>query len=209
MVFRHRIGNAVQRLDSLEKCLLCRIAAGGKPLCHVVRIHADHGESLCGGIAAVLAADIEFLDRIAHFVDGERSGFCTGDQTLGELLCGKSQCRILCGILIEGVQQIAVLIGTVLCSYGNEIVCFFGTDPEVVHECRRSTGAFIDFITKSVAECHGTLCGRLQFLAHQSGLLCDLCHGIGGILIGIPEVIAVHILDHIPKPFQLRSGGTS
>ena len=209
MVFGDRVCNAVQRLDSLKKCFLCCVAASRKPLCHVICIHANHGKALCCGLAAVLAADIEFLDRIAHLVDGERSGFCTGDQALGELLCGKSQCRILCGILIEGVQQIAVLIGTVLCSCGNEIVCFFGTDPEVVHECRCSTGAFIDFIAERVAECHSTLCGRLQFFAHQSGLLRDFCHGIGGILVGIPEVVAVHILDHIPKPFQLRSGRTS
>ena len=208
MVFRHRIGNAVQSLHRLEKCFLCRIAAGGKPLCHVICIHADHGKALCRGIAAVLAADIELLDRIAHLVDGECSGFCTGDQTLGELLCGKSQRRILRGVLIEGVQQIAVLVCTVLCTDSDKVICFFCGNAEVVHQCRSRPCGLVYLIAESITQCKSPLCGFLEFLSHEPSLFGDLCHGVGCILIGFAEVVAVDILDHVPQSLQLCTGCT-
>ena len=59
----------VQCVDDLEKCLPGGIAASGKAGRHCVRIHPQRLKGLGGGVAAILDAQVKFLDRITHLID--------------------------------------------------------------------------------------------------------------------------------------------
>ena len=150
-------------------------------------IQAERCKSLHAGLRAILCPDIELFDRVANLVDAKGPVFCTFHQMCSKLLGRKAKCLVLHSVLIEGIEQIPVLVRAVLGCISNQIERFLPVNAKVLHQGRRCSGCFVDIHIKCLAKSHRILRRRLKFLAVKPPDLLDRGHRSSDLVKGFPH----------------------
>ena len=149
-VLRHRVFHALQSRQHLEEGFSGRVTACGELTHHLLGIQSEGSEGINSGLATVLGSDVELLDSVTDLVDGENTGFCTVHQTGEEFIRRQAQGGILCRVFIQGIKQVAVLVGTVLSADCNDVVGFLGRQTEVFHQSVDGSGRLLHIVAKGV-----------------------------------------------------------
>ena len=206
LVLGHGIVHAFQRVHHFKEGVSGGVSTGSKAGHHFLRVHAQGGKCFYGAVAAVLSADIEFLDRVAHLINGKHAGFRAVYQAGEEFICGKPQRGILRGVFIQRIQQIPVLVGAVLCAHRDDVIGFLGADAEVFHQGAGSTSGLLQVITEGVPQGKAGFRCLFQFIAHQAGSLFYGGETVSYILQAVTEIAGVDILRDLAQRLQFRAG---
>ena len=201
-----RVFDILQGFYYLGKRLLCGRAAGCEVGRKLLCVQAQVFESLVCGVAAVHGADGKFLDGVADFVNGESAGVCAVYKGLHELVSRQAQFGIFRRVLTQHVQQVAVLVGTVLRTDGNEVVCLCAADAELVHQGRCRAAGFGKLKAERVPQQVAVFGGLLQGVTYQAGV--GLCGGQGFVYFAdtFPEVVSPYFVGNAAHGGQFFAG---
>ena len=191
---------------SAENALECDgrvFSAGGKGCHHITGVQAQRFKGLCGGFTSVNGTDGELLNGVAHLVQVP----CTGIRALLEdvehVVRREAQLRKLHGILADGVNELAGIVKSILCTGRDQPHGLLTGNAEVGHHGLRRPGAFRDLIAEGVGQCICALGRFRQLIAGQLRGLVDLGNAGSGIFHAFAEIAAVHIFQHVRHALQL------
>ena len=196
-----------QAVNDVEEGFIRAFSAHSEPVHHLVGVQPESLVCRDGGVAAVDGADGELLHGVADLVQIPGRAVCAGLIDLEHLIGREAEFGKLDRVLVDGVDQFARKVKSVLRTGGNQVKGIFDRDAKVLADGFGRAGAFRHVIAKNLLQSQGAfgsggqsaLAQVLHVAVHDGDSVADGRHILA-------KTGCVNILHDAAQRFELPAG---